>query len=300
MRLLPVAASALLLFVAAGCGEDAGADPDRVLQLFGITMTERELRAEMLPDMTDEGSFCAALNGLSDEQAVAAFVQVSSLRPDLEIVPADERRFVEIAREECEVVLAVPSPTSRFNSAAAVELSEDPELPGEHVALPEIYQDERGLASYGSDGSVPNTAPHVTDDIDYAAVGNSNPPAGGPHWAGACPSDPLEANRCGPAPWGIYRDPWPPQTLVHNMEHGGMVIWYNTTDQTVIDDMESFVQDLFPVVLTPYPDMEDETIAMTTWGRILKFPVSEYTRERLEEFEDVHNCRFNPESLPDC
>jgi hypothetical protein len=84
------------------------------------------------------------------------------------------------------------------------------------------------------------------------------------------------------------------------MEHGGMVIWYNTTDQEIIDDIESFVQGVFPVALSPYFDMEDETIALTTWGRIDKFSVSEYTRERLEEFEDVHNCRFNPEDLPDC
>ncbi len=196
---------------------------------------------------------------------------------------------------------ATPTPLARFGAAAAIELDPAPDLPGEYVNLPEIYQDERGLASYGSDGSVPNTAPHVTVDVDYAGVGNSNPPAGGPHWAGACPRDPLEAPPfCGPAPWGIYRDPWPAETVVHNMEHGGMVVWYNTTDQDIIDEMEGFAQDLFPIVLMPYPDMEDEHIAVTTWGRIDKFPVSEYSRERIEEFEEVHNCRFNPESLPDC
>ncbi len=191
-------------------------------------------------------------------------------------------------------------PGTRFASAAEVETDPAPDLPGVHVNLPEIYQDERGLATYASDGSVPNTAPHVSDDVDYESVGNSNPPAGGPHWAGGCPSDPEEAGRCGPAPWGIFRVPWPPETLLHNLEHGGMVIWYNTVDQGIIDDMEDFVEDLFPVVLSPYPDMEDEYIAVTTWGRIDKFPVSEYTRDRLREFEDAHNCRFNPEDLPDC
>ncbi len=93
---------------------------------------------------------------------------------------------------------------------------------------------------------------------------------------------------------------WPAATVVHNLEHGGMVVWYNTTDQTIIDDMEDFVEDLFPAVLMPYPDMEDEYIAITTWGRTDKFPVSEYSRERLREFEDAHNCRFNPEDLPSC
>jgi hypothetical protein len=192
--------------------------------------------------------------------------------------------------------------SARFAAAAEVEKDQALDLPGEYVNLPEIYQDERGLATYGSDGDVPNTADHVTGDVDYVGDGNTNPPAGGPHWgSGGCPRDPEDAPPfCGPAPWGIYRKPWPPETLVHNLEHGGMVIWYNTTDQEVIDDMEGFVEDLFPVVLAPYPDMEDETIALTTWGRIDKFPVSEYTRDRLREFEDAHNCRFNPEDLPDC
>ncbi len=192
-------------------------------------------------------------------------------------------------------------PGTRFAAAAEVEKDPAPDLPGEHVNLPEIYQDERGLATYGSDGSVPNTAPHVSVDVDYEADGNSNPPAGGPHHAGGCGNDPEEAPPvCGPAPWGVYRAPWSPSTLIHNMEHGGMVVWYNTTDQAIIDDLEDFARDLFPVVLNPYPDMEDEYIAVTTWGRIDKFPVSEYTRDRVEEFEDVHNCRFNPEDLPDC
>ena len=192
-------------------------------------------------------------------------------------------------------------PGSRFAGAAAVEASEDPDLPGLHVNLPEIYQDERGLASYGSDGSVPNTAPHVTRDVDYVADGNSNPPAGGPHWGnGACPRDPEDAPRfCGPAPWGIYREPWPPQTLVHNMEHGGMIVWYNTTDQAVIDDLEDYVggnSDKL-LVLTPYAEMEAEHVAITIWSRIGLIPASEYSREFIDDFMDDWYCKFDPEGF---
>ncbi|MCH7488300.1 MAG: DUF3105 domain-containing protein [Chloroflexi bacterium] len=188
-----------------------------------------------------------------------------------------------------------PTPT-RFAAGVIIEGGEDPDLPGVHVDLQGIYDGFYG----NSDGNT--TAPHVTQDVDYEADGNSNPPAGGPHWAGGCGNVPSEAPQfCGPAPWGIYREPWQPETLIHNMEHAGAVVWYNTTDQAVIDDLEDLVNDLRgPVVLTPYFDMEDEHVAVTTWARIDKFPVSEYSRERVEEFLDVHNCRFNPENLPDC
>ncbi len=192
-------------------------------------------------------------------------------------------------------------PLSGLVKAAEVERDPAPDLPGEHVNLPELYADERGPATYRSNGSVPNTAKHVAADVDYEAAGNSNPPAGGPMWSGDCGRDAESSpDVCGPAPWGVFRTPWRPETLNHNMEHGGVVIWYNTADQEIIDDLEDFVEDLFPVVLTPYPDMEDEYVAVTTWGRIDKFPVSEYTRERLEEFNDAHNCHFRPEGMSDC
>ncbi len=199
-----------------------------------------------------------------------------------------------------------PTPLSRSAAARAtvqaIELDPAPGLPGEHVNLPEIYRDERGLASYGSDGSVPSTAPHVTVDVDYAGDGNSNPPAGGPHWAGACPRDPLEAPPfCGPAPWGIYRDPWPPETLVHNIEHGGTVIWYNTQDRSIIAEIEDLVQGKLEdgdlLVVAPYPEMEAEHVAITVWARIDLIPVSEYSRDRIDAFMDAWYCQWDPEDF---
>lgn len=186
-------------------------------------------------------------------------------------------------------------------AAAEHELDPAPDKAGDHVNLPEIYQDERGLATYASDGSVPNTASHVTRDVDYVADGNSNPPAGGPHWGnGTCPPDPEDAPRfCGPVPVGIYREPWEASSLIHSMEHGGTVIWYNTTDQDVIDDLEDFAnsnRDKF-LVLTPYPEMEDESVAITIWSRLGLIPASGYSREFIDDFMDDWYCEFDPEGF---
>ena len=195
---------------------------------------------------------------------------------------------------------AAPTQTAvpTLTASAAIELDPAPGLPGEYVNLPEIYKDERGLASYAG-GDVPNTAPHVSVDVDYVADGNSNPPAGGPHWgSGSCSADPEDTPRfCGPVRSGIYRQPWEASSLIHSMEHGGTVIWYNTTDQDVIDDLEDFLNGNKDknLVLTPYPEMEAEHVAITVWSRIDLIPVSQYSRDRIDTFMDAWYCVWDPE-----
>jgi len=193
------------------------------------------------------------------------------------------------------------APGERFAGAAKIEADPAPDLPGEYVNLPEIYADGSTLAHYGaSDG--PNTNSHVTRDVDYTNQGL--PPAGGPHWgSSSCGDDPKNAPAfCGPAPWGIYRDPWSAESLVHNLEHGGLVVWYNTTDTSIRDQLEDIVAGYGNknalVVMAPYPEMESETIALTAWGRRDKFPVSDYSEDRVKTFIDKLKCRFNPESMP--
>jgi len=185
---------------------------------------------------------------------------------------------------------------SAVDAARRVEADNDPSLPGEFVDLQTIY-----VGYYGATDAT-NTGAHVTRKMDYATE-QGLPPAGGPHWgSGACGEDPTSAPPfCGPVDWGIYREPWDAESLVHSMEHAGLVVWYNTTDQQVIDELEALVERRLRadelIVLTPYPEMEDEMIAITGWGRRDKFPVSQYTPERVEMFLDAMRCRFNPEML---
>lgn len=186
-----------------------------------------------------------------------------------------------------------------FEAAVAAEADSNPDLPGEWVNLPQIYG-----GFYGNKEG-PTTNDHVqVVDIDYEAE-QGLPPVGGDHWGSTgCADSPAASPQfCGPATWGVYREPWPAATMVHNMEHGGVVVWYNTTDQEVIDDLEDLITDRVKndlVLLTPYPEMEKETVAVTSWSRRDKFPASEYDRDRVNEFIDAHLCRFDPEGLPGC
>jgi hypothetical protein len=205
---------------------------------------------------------------------------------------------------------SAPTPSvtvDRFAAAAAIEAAPAPDLPGQYVNLPEAFAEVSTLAHYGA-SSGPNTNAHVTHDVDYSPEATENaanglPPAGGPHWgAGRCGNDPNSAPAfCGPAPWGIYRDPWNAESLVHNMEHAGVVVWYNTTSASTRDQLEAEVKKRLEsgdlVVMTPYPDLPPETIALTAWARRDVFPVSEYDDSRVDQFIRTFSCRFDPEGF---
>jgi hypothetical protein len=192
-------------------------------------------------------------------------------------------------------------------AAQAVENDATWDGPGEYVNLPEVWKDGDTLAHYGANDG-PNTNSHVTREVDYSGETSPNsstglPPVGGPHWGqGSCGEVPAEAPAfCGPVPWGVYREPWPAAALVHNMEHGGVIVWYNTGDQTVIDNLEDWVADLGDdgafTVLTPYPDIPDDTVAMTAWSRRDVVPLAEVDEDRIKTFIRQLNCRFNPEGF---
>jgi len=196
-------------------------------------------------------------------------------------------------------------------AAQAIENDATAEYPGEYVDLPTAWAEGDVLAHYGEDGGAeaPNTNAHVQREVDYSKETSANsttglPPVGGPHWGqGACGEDPDAAGAfCGPVPWGIYFDPWPAESLVHNMEHSGVVVWYNTSDTEARDRLRGWVEDRLDadklVVMAAYPDMPADTIALTAWTRRDVFPVSEMTEDRVKDFIDKLACRFNPENIP--
>jgi uncharacterized protein DUF3105 len=86
--------------------------------------------------------------------------------------------------------------------------------------------------------------------VDY----NSFPPSSGPHYAQ-------------PAPWGIYPDAVKQTILVHNLEHGGIVVQYGKgVGQSDIDKLSSWYQDdPYGLVVAPYAKLGDK-IAATAWN----------------------------------
>lgn len=101
---------------------------------------------------------------------------------------------------------------------------------------------------------------HVPDGTKITY--NSNPPTSGMHYA-----RPQDA--------GMYATPPQDGHLVHSMEHGGIILWYNP--QKLSNEQISQLKNVFTsmtlqeqkIIMTPRTNM-DTPIAITSWGRILK------------------------------
>ena len=88
----------------------------------------------------------------------------------------------------------------------------------------------------------------------------SDPPTSGPHWP-----TPVRAV--------FHRDRQLPEALVHSLEHGNIVIYYDAPDEETLDALRAwtghFVGVWDGVIAAPKPGLKDE-IVLTAWRRILR------------------------------
>jgi len=149
-----------------------------------------------------------------------------------------------------------------------------------------------------ADYPYPVEQPEVLEDRSHFAIGTiypgytSDPPTSGPH-------------ALAPVDWGVSDLPIAKEQAVHNMEHAGVVVWYNCNAGTPLDSeacttlrnglgqiVTSEAAKGTRVLLTPYPAM-DAKIALTSWGFLDTF--DEFDAERVRLFIDTFECNFDPE-----
>ena len=145
---------------------------------------------------------------------------------------------------------------------------------------------ETVLASQGNN--------HIEFGSPSPVAYNSTPPTSGPHYG----------NLVG---WGVYNEPQRYEHLVHNLEDGGVVVYYQCPDgcPEVVQQLTELVQPYIDqgrhVVLVPndpnwsingsqplQQDM-DSLIAITAWQRILKLDEvdSGAIRTFIERYEGI-------------
>jgi len=110
------------------------------------------------------------------------------------------------------------------------------------------------------------TSTHITVDSDPGTY-NSDPPTSGPHYPDEAQAGFHETN--------AYQ--YPAGYLVHNLEHGYVIFWYNCAllDETTCVELKSQIKvvmdEVNNVKVIAYPwDSIDVPVAMTSWGRLQK------------------------------
>ena len=123
---------------------------------------------------------------------------------------------------------------------------------------------------------------------------SSLPAASGPHW-----------DQSALANWGVYSTPQPETQLIHNLEHGGIVIWYDADalDDAEVDELASYVESQvatgiggrFKFILSPWGGDEDlgAIIAVTAWRHLLVLDT--FDMEAVRGFADANYLRHAPE-----
>ena len=120
------------------------------------------------------------------------------------------------------------------------------------------------------------SSPHITTDTDPGTY-NSDPPTSGPHYGEEASAGLHDTNS--------YK--YPAGDLVHNLEHGYIIFWYNcailddsacaqlkTQLRTVMDDVGGV-----KVIAYPWPSL-DVPVAATSWGRLQKFESFDTSKDR--------------------
>lgn len=179
---------------------------------------------------------------------------------------------------------ATPSPTPTATPAAAA-------VPTLTQSPPPTPTSEAPAAKKEIGDTVePIGAQHIPSGERFTGY-NTVPPSSGPHW-----------DR--PAACGVYDQEVPDERVVHNMEHGNVIISYNLADAAEIQRLEALLKDLpaFEMwgIARPYFEVEQGTVAMTAWGVVDSFEgvdearIIEFYRAYARNRRSEETARFGP------
>lgn len=183
---------------------------------------------------------------------------------------------------------AVPSPSQR------AELDDSTALPGRFVPTQGRQHTAGAYPDYQRIGFC---ADRVTD-LCYA----SNPPTSGTHL-------PVQRIRLSdgrllnlPPDPGVYNFVVPREAIPHIEEHAGVYAGYSCASSrcsAAVERLVALAKEQISigarVIVSPDPDLADNTIALVAWTRIDSFPAADYSDERARAFIKAHSCRFDPE-----
>ena len=125
----------------------------------------------------------------------------------------------------------------------------------------------------------------VGEEVDYS----SSPPTSGDHWP------PGAQASC-----GFYENALPDERIVHNLEHGNIVVSYNLDDPEAIQRLKDAVDDIGFArtwgLARPYDKMPKGQVAIAAWGVI--DTMEGVNPDRIGAFFQAYSGTLGPEQIP--
>lgn len=151
-----------------------------------------------------------------------------------------------------------------------------------------------GLMFVFGGGGSPNPGSIGQRQVDDGGNHIQEGVAGGPYHSIPATSGRHWSSATSPAPWGTYTTAQPQERMLHNMEHGGFIIWYEPSrlDTAGVAALTSFVQqqittERFKVILTPWGGADfGHAVAVTSWNWLLYLETANI--DSIRAFLDAH------------
>lgn len=150
--------------------------------------------------------------------------------------------------------------------------------------------DRAALLAAAEEADCTDIMEHENEGRDHLGPGETyndyqtNPPTSGPHHQQ-------------PAPWGTYGETVEPESLVHSLEHGGIVVHYKDLGDSEADALEDLVESYRNGVISNPNESIDAPIALASWTRSME--CQQYSSEVIHAYIAEH-CGQAPEKLATC
>ena len=127
---------------------------------------------------------------------------------------------------------------------------------------------------------------NVHIDNDQTVEYSTSPATSGDHWAT-------------PISCGFYEDGLSDERIVHNLEHGNIVVSYNLASEEEVDQLrdalESIGKNAIWGVARSYDKIPSGTVALAAWGVL--DTMQEVDKDRIKTFFDTYSGALGPERI---
>ena len=150
-----------------------------------------------------------------------------------------------------------------------------------------IYANVKSSQPVGEEVSLPTLGNvHIEQGSTSPIQYNSVPPTSGPHYPGL-------------APWAVYREPIRYEQLLHNLEDGGVVIYYQCEDNCpeLVDQLDAFARPLIAAgrhlaVVRNDPAWTGDASSVTSLHQDMGARIALVTWQRIDKFDEFDEARI--------